>query len=896
MKHVVKKMLVLILFQLWAGTSMAALEDQASFLLQFDSKINSVGEGASINTRVKASFLVQPVGDVLGHFRGFGRLRYVELGGVAGAGSDGVLAVNNMQISDQDGTVVMHLFPGDPAPNEWFVFPGADPIKFFQWFGTFGYFHTSILEAYGFRLDNWEYPADNSVYARISFVQSEDLDGFHHDETTTIELIPVTDPPVINKINIESSGVSVDDPETGKDVNLSADITVPFPFEIRSCTWTGNNFNGEGRGDKDDMCRWKYKPQKGKGPRRETYGDKNLTLTVVYDFGANESAVTDSKSEDYKAFFSKKGDDDSNSRPNWFDYWGDDGAVPGLDDSNVNYSASESAIASADGTNVTFGPIAADADGSITVPANPICAGGTFPGAKGIDLTAISLAHERKHNEIDAIGGTDGDGDDVPDTAEAGTSPTDPDSCDLAGVIHADYATYGDHEYIARTAELGVMGVPASDWALPGRQATQKTSGSIALASNRYVYNALQNQVPQKTNNGGAFAGTAAAGTLTGSLNATGMDSDSDGLFNKLLLDVGVNAPSAGEYAVTAWLADATDTDLIFAQAVVNLPAGDSMVQLVFDGPELNRFRLNQPFKVNNVEFSEHVGRHSVLQDSTIAAYDTGLDSGDFDPPAAMLIAAVSESLVDTEPDGQYNSLDIVIDVEVNDPGEYLVQGQLAGSSLSLSTGYTIEALTGGTTLQAVLSFDGPSIFFHREDGPFELSHLSLTDISGNSELEARIAAWTTGAHLYTDFQQSGIIIDHLSYTDSGGALDDDDKFLSLDVMFDISSMVPGPYVLLAALENDLGKTIATSRQNIGLAGTDGVAELTAATIGFDGKQISSSAVDGPYFLTGVTLISDQGVVVDQNPTPYMTASYLADDFTAEPVVLDETIFMDGFE
>jgi hypothetical protein len=894
MKRVAEKILILILFQLSAGASVAALEDQASFLIQFDSKINSVGEGASITTRVKASFLVQPVGDILGHFRGFGRLRYTELGGIAGAASDGVLAVNDMQVSNEDGTVTMRLFPGDPAPNEWFVFPQAPPIKFFQWFGTFGYFHSGILGTGGFLLDNWQYPADNTVYARISFVQSESLDGFHHDETTTIELIPVTDPPVINKINIESSGVSIKDPETGKDVNLSADITVPFPFEIRSCTWTGNNFNGQGRGDKDDMCSWKYTPQKGNGPRRETYGDKNLTLTVVYDFGANESAVTDSKSEDYKTFFSKKGDDDSNGNPNWFDYWGEDGAVPGLDDGNVNYSASESAIASADGTNVTFGPIAADADGSITVPANPTCAGGTFPGAKGIDLTAISLAHERKHNEIDAIGGTDGDGDGVPDSAEAGTSISDPDSCDLAGVIHQDYATYGDHEYIARTAELGVMGVPANDWALPGRQATQATPGSIALASKRHAYNAIQHQGQPQTNNGGVFA--VAGGTLTGSYTATGMDSDSDGLFNKLLLDVGVNAPSEGEYAVTAWLADVADTDLLFAQAVVYLPAGNTMVQLVFDGPELNRLRLNQPFKVNSVEFSAHVGKHSVLQDSSIAAYDIGLDSSDFDPPIAMLIAAVSESLVDTEPDGQYNSLDIVIDVEVNEPGEYLVQGQLVGSSMSLSAANTIEVLTGGTMEQAVLSFDGPSIFFHREDGPFELSHLSLTEVIGNSELETVVDAWTTGTHLYQDFQQSGIVIDHLSYADTGGSLDEDGKLLSLDVMFNVSSMVPGPYVLLAALENDLGKTIATSRQLIGLAGTEGVAELTPVTMSFDGMQISASTVDGPYFLTAVTLISDQGVVMDQNPAPYMTASYLASDFTAEPVVLEEKIFMDGFE
>ena len=68
------------------------------------------------------------------------------------------------------------------------------------------------------------------------------------------------------------------------------------------------------------------------------------------------------------------------------------------------------------------------------------------------------------------------------------------------------------------------------------------------------------------------------------------------------------------------------------------------------------------------------------------------------------------------------------------------------------------------------------------------------------------------------------------------------------------------------------------------------------AIISFDGRDISASAIDGPYYLTGVSVVSDEGIVMDQNPTPYITTFYTADQFTGEVVIPEEVIFDDGFE
>ena len=50
------------------------------------------------------------------------------------------------------------------------------------------------------------------------------------------------------------------------------------------------------------------------------------------------------------------------------------------------------------------------------------------------------------------------------------------------------------------------------------------------------------------------------------------------------------------------------------------------------------------------------------------------------------------------------------------------------------------------------------------------------------------------------------------------------------------------------------------------------------------------------YRLADVTVISDAGFVMDQNPTPYLTSTYAADDFSSVPPPGEEVIFEDSFE
>ena len=72
-------------------------------------------------------------------------------------------------------------------------------------------------------------------------------------------------------------------------------------------------------------------------PPANTDGEKRATLRVTWTVRGKQCVA--SKDKHFKVFFRKYADENGNGKPNWFDYWGDDLAVPGLDAQDVAYSA-----------------------------------------------------------------------------------------------------------------------------------------------------------------------------------------------------------------------------------------------------------------------------------------------------------------------------------------------------------------------------------------------------------------------------------------------------------------------------------------------------------------------------------------------------------------------------
>lgn len=188
-------------------------------------------------------------------------------------------------------------------------------------------------------------------------------------------------------------------------------------------------------------------------------------------------------------FFDKNGDYDGDGEPNWYEYWKDGGAVPGL--AQFQYIATLPGVESGffgvydrDNDRLYVGPLAADACDPVTI----LGSGETFgDGAAGVDCTAQTVTHEAFHKWVEdqwKPGGAwdgliDADGDRLPNIIEllVGTDPLLSDTYNVYGTFTSGsvnpsdfYYKYGDQEYLAYKKEKGAKGVHGNDWAKPGKQ------------------------------------------------------------------------------------------------------------------------------------------------------------------------------------------------------------------------------------------------------------------------------------------------------------------------------------------------------------------------------------------------------------------------------------------
>jgi len=235
----------------------------------------------------------------------------------------------------------------------------------------------------------------------------------------------------------------------------------------------------------------------------------------------------------------------------------------------------------------------------------------------------------------------------------------------------------------------------------------------------------------------------------------------------------------------------------------------------------------------------------------------------------------------DTDGDGLFNELDITADVNVSDPGNYRVFGQLTDNQGIIigTTGLNAE-LTSGIQ-QVTLRFDGERIYQSGSDGPYTLSIVRLAeDKSGTPlPLDERLNAHTTAAYTHGQFQRSAIYIPQ-SGTDQGTDTNGNGLFDRLDINLDVDVIADGLYSWSGRLVDQNGTELGF---------TTGSASFTRginiATFSFDGNPIGKNGVSGPYLLKDVLLYSNTISTTVFNA--YTTKGYKASEF--EGYAIDKT-------
>ncbi len=83
---------------------------------------------------------------------------------------------------------------------------------------------------------------------------------------------------------------------------------------------------------------------------------------------------------------------------------------------------------------------------------------------------------------------------------------------------------------------------------------------------------------------------------FTNSYSDTGVDTDNDGLYNYLVVDIQIDVEKAGKYTIEGWLYDNNECNIVFTKKNDYLDLGSNIISLEFLGETISRHMENGPY------------------------------------------------------------------------------------------------------------------------------------------------------------------------------------------------------------------------------------------------------------------------------------------------------------
>ena len=352
---------------------------------------------------------------------------------------------------------------------------------------------------------------------------------------------------------------------------------------------------------------------------------------------------------------------------------------------------------------------------------------------------------------------------------------------------------------------------------------------------------------------------------ITGSYSNYGIDTDGDGKYNCLAIDVWVNTKEAGIYEVYGRLEDSGGQSITSDRAGAYLSKGLQKITLKFSGYDIYKKGVNGPFSLDYVDLDDEEGNREV--DHRHNAYTTSFYYYmDFDKPPADLTGSYSECGIDADGDGKYDYLTIDVWVSVKEVGYYNLQGWLDDCH-----GYGINYDWNGTYLKVglqklTLEFNGYEIYRYGASGFFSLGHVKLLDDDWNA-VDDKWDVYSTSYFAYTDFDKPPIDLTG-AYADYGVDTDGNGKYDYFVVEVGVNVKEAGTYHVSGNVYDNENEYITGDWDETELS-----TGLQKLTLKFEGCEIYRNGVDGPFLLRYVAL-SDEWNRADYKYDSYVTSYY----------------------
>jgi hypothetical protein len=225
-----------------------------------------------------------------------------------------------------------------------------------------------------------------------------------------------------------------------------------------------------------------------------------------------------------------------------------------------------------------------------------------------------------------------------------------------------------------------------------------------------------------------------------------GVDTNGDGYFELLVVEVGVDVASAGNYLLRGALHDTNGDEIVLTSTDSYLNPGNQSMQLQFDGFSIYKHRVNGPYNLSYVILCTDNSR---LMDAQAEAHVTSAyNYQNFQRPPVVLTGNYSDNAIDLNSDGVYEYLRVNVEVIVANSGTYALNARLMDKDENEIVWASTTAWLPADQAQTMqLNFNGSSIYNHGVNGPYYLRDVYVYNMSNISLSDYVYDAYTTINH-----------------------------------------------------------------------------------------------------------------------------------------------------
>ena len=284
------------------------------------------------------------------------------------------------------------------------------------------------------------------------------------------------------------------------------------------------------------------------------------------------------------------------------------------------------------------------------------------------------------------------------------------------------------------------------------------SGGITGLTPGHYLVSAVAQQGNEEATGATNFDVTPALARLAETKTDAGLDTNADGLFEWIGLDIGVTVDTAATYEVLASLRSNSNSTELTAAARATLAVGSQSIQVRFSAADIRRvLATNGPWEVRDVRLvpisTDGIATGVVADRVDDLGQTRAYSLAQLQRPVTQIIPGMTDRGVDTNGNGLFDLLQTTFQVDTLRAGSYTWTGTLRsteGAALSVASGQ--GALAAGTTTLG-FTFDGKSIGASGIDGPYGLFDVAVYGPPDAATLVAAVG--NTQAYSASQFEGS---------------------------------------------------------------------------------------------------------------------------------------------